>query len=66
MKQAETITVRQAAKMMRKNPGYVSKGLQQKRFDFGSAVEIGNGQWSYNIIKAKFLEYLGQEEKANT
>ena len=66
MKAVETITTRQAASMIHKNPSFIRKGLQQKRFDFGSAVKTSDGKWNYNIIKSKFLEYIGQEEQTNT
>ncbi len=55
----ETITPAEAGKIIGKSPDYIRVGLQQKRFDFGSAVQGLNGQWIYNIIKSKFYEYAG-------
>ncbi len=45
--------------MIGKNAEYIRLGLQQNRFDFGSAVQRKTGHWSYNIIKSKFYEYAG-------
>ena len=61
MEAVETITISDAARIIRKNPNYIRVGLQQGRFQWGSAVKTSEKQWSYNIIKNKFLEYAGLE-----
>lgn len=53
------LNIEQAAKIMHKDPQYVRLGLQQQRLPFGSAVQKGNGRWSYDIVPAKFYEYMG-------
>lgn len=53
------ITVEEVARMMHKDAHYVRLGLQQKRFNFGDAVQKENGRWSYNIIPIKFYQYMG-------
>lgn len=65
VEKVETITPKEAAKIIGKNAEYIRAGLRQKRFDFGSAVppEKEGGQWNYNIIKSKFLEYAGVMKK---
>lgn len=57
----ETLTPYEAGKIIRKNAEYIRAGLRAGRFNFGSAVppEKEGGQWNYNIIKSKFLEYAG-------
>lgn len=57
----ETLTPQEAGRIIRKNAEYIRAGLRQNRFNFGSAVppEKPGGEWNYNIIKSKFLEYAG-------
>ena len=59
----ETITPYEAGRIIKKNAEYIRSGLRQNRFNFGSAVppEKPGGEWNYNIIKSKFLEYAGIE-----
>lgn len=54
-----TLTPKQAAKIIGKDPDYIRVGLRLGRFDFGSAVppREGGKNWSYNIIESKFLKY---------
>lgn len=61
IEKVETITPYEAARIIGKNAEYIRAGLRANRFNFGSAVppKKENGQWSYNIIKSKFLEYVG-------
>ncbi len=49
---------------MHKNPAFVRKGLQDKRFGFGYAV-YNNGRWNYYINRKKFFEETGITEKVN-
>lgn len=55
----ETITPYEAGKLIHKNAEYVRALLRQGRVDWGTAAESKSGQWNYNIIKSKFLEYAG-------
>jgi len=57
----ETISIADASRIIRKNQDYIRVGLQQGRFPWGTAVKTSEKQWSYNIIKKKFLEYAGLE-----
>ena len=57
----DTITIADAARIIRKSQEYIRVGLQQGRFPWGTAVKTSDKQWSYNIIKKKFLEYAGLE-----
>ena len=61
IEKVETITPYEAARIIGKNAEYIRAGLRANGFNFGSAVppKKENGQWSYNIIKSKFLEYVG-------
>ena len=59
MKQAITMSVENAAKIIRKNPQNVRLGLQQRVFPFGVAIQKPNGRWTYNIIASKVYEYAG-------
>ena len=61
MKPVETLTVEEAAKIIGKSGYYVRRGLQQKRFFWGTAVKTSS-RWSYNIIKKRLYEYAGIEE----
>lgn len=67
IEKVETLTPYQAGKIIGKNAEYIRAGLRQGRFDFGSAVppEKPGGNWNYNIIKNKFLEYAGIKERVN-
>lgn len=51
--------VQEAARLMHKNPYFVSLGLQQGRFDFGYAVLMKDGTWGYYINRNKFYECTG-------
>lgn len=65
--QTNTITTEAAAKALHKSPEFIRAGLRQERFNFGTAVQSKTGQWSYIIIKNKFLEYIGKPNvKENT
>lgn len=68
MGRVETLTPKEAAKIIGKNAEYIRAGLRQGRFDFGSAVppEKEGGNWNYNIIKSKFMEYAGLKEGGKT
>lgn len=63
MKRAKTMSVENAAKIIRKDPQYVRLGLQQGRFPFGTAIQKPNNRWTYNIIAPKVYEYAGIEVK---
>ena len=64
IKPVETLTPYEAGRIIRKNAEYIRAGLRAGRpefLKFGSAVppEQLGGDWNYNIIKSKFLEYAG-------
>ena len=56
----ETLTPFEAGKIIHKNAEYVRALLRQGRVNWGTAVQSKSGQWNYNIIKSKFLEYVGK------
>ena len=61
LQRVETITPEQAGRIIHKNAEYIRAGLRYGRFNFGSAVppKHPGGQWNYNIIKSKFMQYAG-------
>lgn len=61
IEKVETLTPAEAGAIIHKNAEFIRAGLRQNRFNFGSAVppEKSGGNWNYNIIKNKFLEYAG-------
>lgn len=59
----ETITPYEAGRIIHKNAEYIRALLRQGRVNWGTAAESKNGQWNYNIIKSKFLEYAGQTQE---
>lgn len=62
LKTVETLTTYEAGKIIHKNAEYVRALLRQGRVNWGTAVQSKSGQWNYNIIKSKFLEYAGLKE----
>lgn len=58
---ARTLTVKETAKKMGKNPQYIRIGLQLQRLPFGSAVECPGGRWSYHISEGAFNIYMGMK-----
>lgn len=57
LKRAETLTPQEAGFIIGKNAEYIRALLRQGKVNWGTAVEGKTGQWNYNIIKSKFLEY---------
>ena len=55
----QTMTPAEAGEIIRKNPEYIRALLKQGKVDWGTAVQGETGQWSFNIIKSKFLKYAG-------
>lgn len=53
------ITVLEAAKLMGCDPQFVRIGLQQGILPIGSAVKVGQKQYSYYISPKLFYEYTG-------
>ena len=74
IKQVDTITPYEAAKMIHANAEYIRAGLRAGRtefLEFGSAVppKKPGGRWAYKIIKSKFLEHVnlkGGKETVST
>jgi len=50
------IPVQVAAPIMKVTPRFLQMGLQQGRFPFGIAVEMG--RWAYYINTKKFVDYM--------
>lgn len=48
-----------AAKVLGKGEDFIRAGLQQERFEFGTAVQTGENRWSYHISPKKLAEYSG-------
>lgn len=68
LKPVDTLTPYEAGKLIHKNAEYIRAGLRSQRLpfiNFGSAIppEKPGGNWNYNIIKSKFLEYIGINNK---
>lgn len=63
IEEVETITPEIAGKYLHRSAEFIRAGLRQEKFDFGTAVQGKTGQWSYIIIKSKFLEYVDKKEK---
>ena len=55
---SDTLTVKDAAKLMNKTEQFVRIGLQRGILPFGWAVNMGK-QWSYFISKSKFEQATG-------
>lgn len=53
------IPVTEAAELLQVDPQFIRRGLQDKRFDFGYAVQGDNGGWSYLIPIPKFEQATG-------
>lgn len=56
----QTLTCREAAKLMGKHENYIRQGLRERwpGFEFGSAVKTST-KWSYCIYANKFSEITG-------
>lgn len=61
MREKAEITVEEAGKMLKKDAQWVRLGLIQKRFEWGDAVQMKTGHWSYKIYPIKFYRHLGYE-----
>lgn len=59
------MTVKLAAKLMRKSVKFVALGLQEGRFPWGYAVQTSPNKWTYFISTVKFTEYTGIEVPVN-
>lgn len=55
----ETMTVQEAAKLMKKSEMFIRIGLQRNNLPFGYAVKTGEERWSYFISRKKFQEATG-------
>ena len=64
MKNIETMTPVEAGKVIHKSSEFIRAGLRQNRFPFGTAGE--SGRWNYVIIKEKFREFVGLDNKTNS
>ncbi|MEW8957825.1 MAG: helix-turn-helix domain-containing protein [Moorella sp. (in: firmicutes)] len=51
-----TLTVKEAAEIMKVTPRFLQLALQQGRFPFGTAVKMK--RWSYYINTERFIQYM--------
>ena len=51
-----TITIQEAAAIMKVTPRFLQMALQQEKFPFGVGVKMG--KWSYYINTLRFLKYM--------
>lgn len=60
----EKITPKEAGRILHVNADTIRAGLKEGRFPFGYAIppKNGKGNWSYIIIKSKFLECIGERK----
>lgn len=64
MEEVETLTPEQASKYLQKiSAERIRAGLRQNKFPFGTAILGDSGQWTYIIIKNKFLNYIGIKQE---
>lgn len=59
----QTLTVKEAAKLMGKTENFIRIGLQRKLLPFGFAVKTGKERWSYFISRPKFEASTGISAK---
>jgi len=50
------MSVEEAARVMHMSPAWVRKGLQDRAFPWGYAVQMRGGRWSYFISRPRFIE----------
>ena len=55
----KNLSVEVAARYMGVNPQFVRVGLQKGLLNFGTAVQIGGGRYTYYISPVKFCEFTG-------
>jgi ABC-type branched-subunit amino acid transport system permease subunit len=55
----KNLSVEVAARYMGVNPQFVRVGLQQGILQFGYAVKVGGGKYTYYISPVKFCEFTG-------
>lgn len=58
--QTQSLTVKQAAKILGKSEQFIRVGLQLGIFPFGSAVKLST-KWTYYISPTKLYEYAGRK-----
>lgn len=54
----ESISIKEAAKIMGKSPQFVRIGLQRNLLPFGTAIKMSS-VWTYYISPKLFYEYVG-------
>ena len=59
-----TMTVQEAARLMKKSESFIRIGLQRNILPFGYAVKTGKSRYSYFISREKFVEATGIQIKA--
>lgn len=58
----QSISIRDAARILNKSEQYIRIGLQTKRLPFGVAVKMSS-QWSYYISPKLFYEFTGYKNE---
>ncbi len=56
-----TLSVPEAARLMKKSEAFIRIGLQRNILPFGYAVKTSKERYSYFISKKKFIEETGIE-----
>lgn len=54
------VSIKEAARMLRKSEQFIRVGLQQGILPFGYAVKINGSKYTYHISRKKLNEYIGK------
>lgn len=54
------VSIKEAARMLRKSEQFIRVGLQQGILPFGHAVKINGSKYTYHISRKKLNEYIGK------
>ncbi len=58
IKEYRNVPVSLAAELLDVSPNYIRVGLQLERLPFGTAVQITNKKWTYQISPGLLKEYI--------
>lgn len=56
----ETLTVKEAAKLLGVSPVHLRKNMLQKEYDFGTVTIGKTGRHTYTIYKPKIEKYIAE------
>jgi len=56
--QPHMMTVQEAAKILKRTERVIMEGLRQDRYPFGIAVKMPSGQWTYQIPRQAFENWM--------